>query len=169
MSKQMVPENWMNERTVPWSRHQLVVTRHKEDERVSSSPYAMFDSKNPVVDFSKFYEDNEDIVDKDLVFWLTMGLHHIPRTEDLPLTATTGTKLSFSLVPFNYFPECPSMGSSDATRMQLLNANDSTQGVKIENYGKEESSCALPIPSYSQQVEKNPDTALECSGFLGLL
>ncbi|RUS74887.1 hypothetical protein EGW08_017352 [Elysia chlorotica] len=170
MSKQLLQENKNNERTMAWARHQLVVTTHKEDERTSSSPYAMFDSENPVVDFSQFSDDNDSLVDKDLVFWLSMGLYHVPRTEDLPLTATTGTKLSFSLAPFNYFPECPSMASSDATRMDLINSKEPKEGVMVERYyGKQKDTCALPVPTYESQVKENPDAALESSKFLGLL
>ena len=62
----MIPESKNNERTMPWSRHQLVATQRKEDERTSSSPYAMFDSQDPVVDFSTFYDDNDNIVDQVL-------------------------------------------------------------------------------------------------------
>lgn len=171
MSKQLLPENKNNERTFPWSRYQLVVTKYKEDERTSSSPYAMFDSKDPVVDFSRFTDDNDDIVDTDLVFWLSMGLHHIPRSEDLPLTSTTGTKISFSLMPFNYFPECPSMSSADAIRLDLHNDKKPNEGVRIQRYnGNEKDTCVIPAAgAYDKEIEDNPDSALESSKFLGLL
>lgn len=64
MSKQMLPEGVDNEVALPWARHQLVVTKQKDNEQVSSSPYAMWDSFNPVTDFTKYYADNESIVDE---------------------------------------------------------------------------------------------------------
>ncbi|PVD19729.1 hypothetical protein C0Q70_20220 [Pomacea canaliculata] len=88
MSKQLLPKDVDNEATIPWARQQLAVTVRKDHEQFSSSPYAMFDSFDPVVNFANFYNDNETIVDQDLVFWLTLGTHHIPHTEDLPVTPT---------------------------------------------------------------------------------
>lgn len=67
MSKQLLPKDKGNERTTSWARYQLTVTKHKDDEIVSSSPYAMWDSFNPVTDFTKFYEDDEDIKDQVMI------------------------------------------------------------------------------------------------------
>ncbi|PVD19728.1 hypothetical protein C0Q70_20219 [Pomacea canaliculata] len=88
MSKQLLPKDVDNEATIPWARQQLAVTVRKDNEQFSTSPYALFDSFDPVVNFANFYNDNESIVDQDLVFWLTLGIHHIPHTEDLPVTPT---------------------------------------------------------------------------------
>lgn len=64
MSKLLIPEGQGNEPSISWARHQMVVTKHKDDEFLSSSNYAVFDSANPVVNFSSFYADNENIVDE---------------------------------------------------------------------------------------------------------
>ena len=45
-----------------------------------------------------------------------MGMHHIPHTEDLPVTPTVGNHLTFFLFPYNYFTDCPSMSSRDQVR-----------------------------------------------------
>ncbi|CAL1529259.1 unnamed protein product [Lymnaea stagnalis] len=163
MSKQLLPENEDNEGTLPWARHQLVVTKHKDDEQVSSSPYAMWDSLNPVTDFSKFYEDDENIVDEDLVFWITSGMHHIPHTEDLPLTPTVGNHLTFFLLPYNYFKECPSVASRDHIRIELKDRNDPKQGVKVERNGNSYDTCSLPqvAKEYDTLLEENPDIVLQ--------
>lgn len=55
---------------------------------------------------------------QDLVAWVTLGFYHIPHTEDVPNTPTVGTETSVLLLPFNYFPEDPSMGSRDAVRAE---------------------------------------------------
>ncbi|XP_059160003.1 putative amine oxidase [copper-containing] [Physella acuta] len=163
MSKQILPEGEDNERTIPWARHQLVVTKHKDDEQVSSSPYAMWDSKNPVTDFTKFYEDNESIVDEDLVFWITSGMHHIPHTEDLPLTPTVGNHLKFFLLPYNYFKECPSVASRDHIRIEHKDRSNPLDGVKVERNGNSYKTCRLP--NYAQQfddlVDKDPQVILD--------
>ena len=35
--------------------------------------------------------------------WLTLGVQHVPKREDVPSLTTTGTTLRFLLLPFNYF------------------------------------------------------------------
>ena len=62
---------------------------------------------------------------QDLVFWITMGMHHIPHTEDLPVTPTVGNHLTFFLFPYNYFKECPSMKSRDQVRRWISIEEDS--------------------------------------------
>lgn len=59
-----MPEDDGNEGAIPWARYQLAVTKHKDEEYVSSSPYAMWDSLDPVTNFTKFFADNEAIVDE---------------------------------------------------------------------------------------------------------
>lgn len=60
-----------------------------------------------------------------------MGNFHIPHSEDLPLTATAGEHATFALIPFNYFPECPSMGSRDAIYIDHIDPNNPALGVKV--------------------------------------
>lgn len=64
MAKQLLPEDQGNEIVVSWARHQLLVTQFKEDERDGSSPYGMFDSLDPTVNFTSFLADDESIVDQ---------------------------------------------------------------------------------------------------------
>jgi len=40
------------------------VTKRKEDEETSSTPYNIMDMSDPVLDFLKYSEDNEDIINK---------------------------------------------------------------------------------------------------------
>jgi diamine oxidase len=163
MSPQLLPEGHDSERTIPWARHQLAVTRYNDTEQLSSSPYAMWDSFNPVTDFTKFYEDDQNIVDQDLVFWVNMGLHHIAHTEDLPLTPTPGNHLTFFLLPYNYFKECPSVVSRDHIRVQLKDVSQPEKGVKVERNGLSFDTCSLPsvAEDYDHQLEENPDIILQ--------
>ena len=57
-----------------------------------------------------------------MVAWVTLGVHHIPRTEDLPVMPTPGTEMSFLLMPFNYFSEDPSVGDKDNVRFHYESA-----------------------------------------------
>ncbi|KAK3757037.1 hypothetical protein RRG08_041813 [Elysia crispata] len=161
MSKNLMPENLFNEKAISWARHQIAVTKRKEEEFRSSSNYGMLDTLQPVVDFSTFYADNESIVDEDLVFWLTLGLHHIPHTEDLPVTPTPGNHLTAMILPNNYFRECPSMGSRDAIYVGYKDKSDPAKGVKLERNGNSRDQCVLPQPSLEEDIEDNPDRVLE--------
>ncbi|XP_059150273.1 putative amine oxidase [copper-containing] [Physella acuta] len=161
ISHNLLPRDQGNERTIPWARHQMVVTRHKDDEIWSSSNYGMFDGLDPVVNFTKFYDDDEDIVDQDLVFWLTGGMHHIPHTEDLPVTPTVGNHLTFFLLPYNYFDECPSMGSRDAMYIKHIDPRDPTKGVTVDRNGNSKDQCVIPKSTLENDVRDNPDLVLE--------
>lgn len=115
-----------------WAKYPLAVTQFKDTEEMSTSIYAQNDPWNPVVDFDRFLLNNESIVDEDLVAWVTMGRIHIPHTEDVPSSSTTGNQYTFFLLPFNYFTECPSVGSPNAVRIRPAQAPD---GNKVDTYG----------------------------------
>ncbi|GFN86342.1 amine oxidase [Plakobranchus ocellatus] len=161
MSKSLIPEDLSNEKAISWARNQIAVTKRKEEEFCSSSNYGIFDTLDPVVDFSTFYADDESIVDEDLVFWLTLGLHHIPHTEDLPVTPTAGNHLTAFILPYNYFPECPSMGSRDTVYIDYKDKADPTKGVKVERYGNSKEQCVIPRSDLEEKLEDNPDQVLE--------
>ncbi|KAL8606746.1 hypothetical protein ACOMHN_018780 [Nucella lapillus] len=159
MSKQLLTSGVNNEKSIPWARQQLAVTVQKDDEGVSSSPYAMFDSYNPVTDFSK-YIDGESIKDKDLVLWITLGTHHIPHTEDIPVTSTPGGHLSFFLLPYNYFPECPSVSSRDNIRVEYATPHKAADGLKVDRNGNKESQVCGAV-TLEQLVQQRPDDFLQ--------
>ncbi|KAK0059436.1 amine oxidase [copper-containing], partial [Biomphalaria pfeifferi] len=161
MSPNLVCEDVGHERTVPWARHQMVVTKHKDSEQWSSSNYAMFDSLDPVVDFTKFYTDNEDIVDEDLVLWISTGWYHLPHNEDLPVTPAVGNQIGFFLLPYNYFPECPSMGSRDAMYVEHSKNYDYSSGVLVDRNGNSLNQCITAKPTLEDDLKLNPDIALE--------
>ncbi|KAF4087856.1 hypothetical protein AMELA_G00076090 [Ameiurus melas] len=107
----VLPRGWREENGIPWSRYPLAVTRHKDSEPTSSSIYTQNDPWEPVVSFEDYIRNNENIVNKDLVAWVTVGFLHIPHSEDIPNTATPGNSVGFFLRPFNFFNEDPSLSS----------------------------------------------------------
>ena len=129
MMKQMYPASWPVVKGAGWSLNQMHVTKRKEEEDKSSCIYNQQDMVDPVLDFSK-YVNKENIDNEDMVAWVTMGMIHIPHSEDIPNTATPGSVASFQLRPFNYFDEDPSMGSYDG--VLIMPTKD---GPKIDNFG----------------------------------
>lgn len=134
MTKAILPEDVGFEPSVTWGRHQMAVTRQKDEEMSSSSMFAMWDAKDPVVNFKKYWEDDEDILDKDIVAWITLGSYHIPQTENVPTTGTVGTTQSFFLVPFNYFSEDPSLASRDAVKIMPRDPRSPNSGAVINRH-----------------------------------
>ncbi|KAK3097981.1 hypothetical protein FSP39_015040 [Pinctada imbricata] len=162
MSKSLLPECTGNEGTGAWMRHQITVTKRKETELTSSSIYSALGTKEPVVNFKNFYADNENIVDEDLVAWVTMGTYHIPHTEDLPVTHTPGLDLSFFLSPFNYFPEDPGMGSRDSVRIEALDKYNLKRGIRIDKQTfPEKMTCKAPIGNYFEYILKRPSVIFD--------
>ena len=140
MMKQMLPETWPMIKGAAWSLNQMTVTKQKEAEERSSCMYNQLDMADPVLDFTKFYSDNENIENEDLVAWVTIGMMHIMHSEDVPNTATPGNSASFYLRPFSYFNEDPSMGLYDGV---VIKPTDNG-GTDIDTLGspKTQSTCA---------------------------
>ena len=139
MMNQMYPKDWGLVRGADWTRNQMTVTRRKEKEDRSSSMYNQYSMLNPVVDFQRFTADNESIVNEDLVAWVTVGVMHVPHSEDIPNTATAANSASFYLRPYNYFEEDPSMASHDA-----LMISPTEEGVAVERFGTPQGpACAV--------------------------
>ncbi|XP_036355956.1 putative amine oxidase [copper-containing] isoform X2 [Octopus sinensis] len=112
VSNLLLPRDYGFARTVSWAYHHMSVTSRKETEERSSSIYGLWDNGDQVVNFANF-SDGESICDKDLVAWITLGFHHIPQLENIPSTNTLGTKVSFLLMPFNYFDKDPLASEKD--------------------------------------------------------
>ncbi|CAO2645436.1 Retina-specific copper amine oxidase [Lemmus lemmus] len=98
------------ERALSWGRYQLVVTQRKEEEYQSSSIYYQNDLRTPTMAFADFI-NNETLLGKDLVAWVTASFLHIPHAEDIPNTVTVGNSVGFLLQPYNFFDEDPSIFS----------------------------------------------------------
>ncbi|XP_062610844.1 putative amine oxidase [copper-containing] [Saccostrea cucullata] len=111
---QLLSSGTGNEPSMSWSRYHIAVTKSKDTERCSSSIYSMWDSQKPVVNFQNYISDDEDIVDEDLVAWVTLRTYKVPSMESLPVFQTAGDLQSFFISPFNYYKEDPSITSRDA-------------------------------------------------------
>ena len=61
-----------------------------------------------------------------------MGVHHIPHTEDLPVTPSPGMGQKFFLLPYNYFSEDPGISSKSAVRIDYKNQNNFKEGIVIK-------------------------------------
>ncbi|KAM3593474.1 uncharacterized protein V6R79_013681 [Siganus canaliculatus] len=107
----VLPRGWKEENGISWSRYPLAVTRHRDSEATSSSLYTQNNPWKPVVSFEDYIRNNEDIINKDLVAWVTVGFLHVPHSEDIPNTSTPGNAVGFFLRPFNFFDEDPSLAS----------------------------------------------------------
>ncbi|XP_056403622.1 membrane primary amine oxidase-like [Hyla sarda] len=142
-----LPEKSSIHNAMNWAKYKLAVTKHKEEEQLSSSIYNQNDPWSPTVQFSKFI-DNENIQDQDLVAWITTGFLHIPHAEDIPNTVTAGNGVGFYLRPYNYFNEDPSVFSEDA--VYFLPHEDlgscSTNPLACLS---QTASCAPTTPSFS--------------------
>ncbi|XP_058045123.1 primary amine oxidase, lung isozyme-like [Ahaetulla prasina] len=108
-----LPESDPMEPGLSWGRYKLAVTKRKENEPFSTTPYNQVDPWKPPVVFADFI-NNESIVNEDLVAWINTGFLHIPHSEDIPNTATLGNVVGFFLRPYNYFDDDPSMCSPDS-------------------------------------------------------
>lgn len=97
---------------------------------------------------------------QDLVTWVTVGTQHLPQTENLPLTTTIGSQLSFHILPFNYFDEDPSMHSRDGVRVTPLDENKPFEGAKVEQYGAFEHSHCAPQSIYPTNLLQQNSTFL---------
>jgi diamine oxidase len=115
--------------------------RYKDSERQSTSLYNQNAPSDPHVDFRKFLADNESIVNQDLVAWITTGLMHIPHSEDIPTTPTTGSTAGFLILPFNYFDEDPSMGSTNAVFIKPI---DSKYTASVNRFGTPTGPSCVP-------------------------
>lgn len=140
MMKQMIPEAFPMIKGAAWSLNQMTVTKQKDSEEKSSCMYNQLDMADPVLDFTKFYADNEGIENEDLVAWVTIGMMHVMHSEDVPNTATPGNSASFYLRPFSYFDEDPSMGMYDGVVIKPKAGG----GSDIDTLGspKTQSTCA---------------------------
>ncbi|KAH7343218.1 copper amine oxidase [Rhizoctonia solani] len=125
-----------------WAEWDLMVAKRKDTEPFSSTTWNQHLPSTPPVDFSKFFAPPESIDHEDLVIYANLGMHHLPRAEDIPNTLFTDTRSSFILSPFNYFDEEP---SRDIRNAVLLQANKDGKYV-VQEPSVAESMCAPLVP-----------------------
>ncbi|XP_006006015.3 amine oxidase [copper-containing] 3 isoform X2 [Latimeria chalumnae] len=148
-----IPENTPEEAGMSWGRYKLAVTTHKDEELTSSSVYNQNGPWNPAVNFAS-YINNENIKNKDLVAWITIGFLHIPHSEDVPNTVTVGNGVGFLLRPYNYFKEDPSTFSSDAVYIDNQQDPTTCDTNPVACLPKA-ASCAPDLPSFNYEGFEN--------------
>lgn len=90
-----------------WTKNNVVVLRRKDSEARSCRVlYDMQAPAEPLVQFED-YINGESLTQTDLVAWVTVGSTHVPSSEDIPITTTPLTRVSFFIRPHNYFDESP--------------------------------------------------------------
>ncbi|KAJ0001058.1 hypothetical protein NQD34_006078 [Periophthalmus magnuspinnatus] len=109
-----LPESQPEERAMSWARYKVAITKHKDAERSSSSVYSQNNMWSAPVNFNSYIQDNDNILQEDLVAWVTAGFLHIPHAEDIPNTVTVGNGAGVLLRPHNFFDEDPSIDSPDS-------------------------------------------------------
>lgn len=113
---------------------------------------------------------------QDLVAWVTLGFHHLPHTEDLPVTTTSGKHQSFYLFPYNYFEECPSMQSRDAIYVSHKDPKNPEKGIHFEYYGtgdvnkyNNKGVCKYQPLDTAEFWMSNPDDLIEVTKHNGVI
>ena len=87
--------------------HDLWVTRHDPEERYAAGDYP-FGNPGDGARLPAWVEKDRPVRKQDLVVWANISLHHLVRTEDLPVMPTLWH--SFNLRPFNFFDRNPGVG-----------------------------------------------------------
>eukprot|EP00463_Aulacantha_scolymantha_P002682 TRINITY_DN3412_c0_g1_i1.p1 TRINITY_DN3412_c0_g1~~TRINITY_DN3412_c0_g1_i1.p1 ORF type:complete len:269 (+),score=12.86 TRINITY_DN3412_c0_g1_i1:313-1119(+) len=97
-----------------YSKQMLSVTKHSDLEQTLTGPYDLNRLDNPQGSFENFV-NNESIVQQDLVAWVSLTTLHLPTAEDVPITSAIVH--GFTLQPWNFFDENPSMDMPHYLRM----------------------------------------------------
>ncbi|KAJ7472719.1 amine oxidase catalytic domain-containing protein [Mycena latifolia] len=126
---------------INFAKHHLAVSRRKDSEPSSSSMWNINLPGAPPVDFYKFF-DGESLEQEDLTAWVNLGMHHIPRAEDSPMTLTNIATSSVLLTPFNFNDWDPSIDSLNAILMDVPEPGEAWKG---DENGVESNYC-LPPP-----------------------
>ncbi|KAJ6507694.1 amine oxidase catalytic domain-containing protein [Mycena vitilis] len=127
---------------VNFAKHHLAVSRRKDSEPTSSSMWNINLPGAPPVDFYKFF-DGESLEQEDLTVWVNLGMHHIPRAEDSPMTLTNIATSSVMLTPFNFNDWDPATESMNAIVVNVSDV-DTAQGWSGDENGVEIEYCLPP-------------------------
>ncbi|KAJ3097383.1 hypothetical protein HDU96_000412 [Phlyctochytrium bullatum] len=136
--KNIVQGNTLSLKNANWAKYFIAVTKRKDEEQSASDNYNYYLPTNPPLDFDS-YLNGESIVNEDLVAWVNLGNHHVPRAEDAPVTLTSASRGSIMVTPFHYFDE---MATRDIINSAYLTPNEKPNKPAIaESFGLQEVSC----------------------------
>ncbi|MDZ8136473.1 MAG: primary-amine oxidase [Nostoc sp. DedQUE04] len=88
-----------------FATHHLWVTKYKPTELYAGGDYP--NQTQPEQGLPKYIADNESLLGEDIVLWYTMGVTHIPRSEDWPVMPVH--EVGFKLVPRGFFSRNPAI------------------------------------------------------------
>ncbi|WP_375477891.1 primary-amine oxidase [uncultured Nostoc sp.] len=88
-----------------FATHHLWVTKYKPTELYAGGDYP--NQTKPQQGLPKYILDNESLLGEDIVLWYTIGVTHIPRSEDWPVMPVH--RVGFKLVPRGFFSRNPAI------------------------------------------------------------
>jgi primary-amine oxidase len=88
-----------------FATHHLWVTKYKPTELYAGGDYP--NQTQPGQGLPKYIADDESLMGEDIVLWYTMGVTHIPRSEDWPVMPVH--RVGFKLVPRGFFSRNPAI------------------------------------------------------------
>ena len=92
-------------RRAGFTNHTLWVTPYKADELFAAGDYPSVSTAG--AGLPAWTAANRSIANTDVVAWLTLGFHHIPRPEDYPVMPVAWH--SFEIRPVGFFKRNPSI------------------------------------------------------------
>lgn len=100
----LAPDDYM-QRRAGFTDHTLWITPYERRELYAAGDYPTVSTAGDGL--PKWTAANRAIANTDVVAWLTMGFHHVPRPEDWPLMPVA--KHSFEIRPVGFFTRNPSI------------------------------------------------------------
>ncbi|NDJ24190.1 primary-amine oxidase [Nostoc sp. B(2019)] len=88
-----------------FATHHVWVTKYEPDELYAGGDYP--NQAQPGQGLPKYIADDESLMGEDIVLWYTMGVTHIPRSEDWPVMPVH--RVGFKLVPRGFFSRNPAI------------------------------------------------------------
>ena len=88
-----------------FATHHVWVTKYKPAELYAGGDYP--NQTQPGQGLPKYIADDESLTSEDIVLWYTMGVTHIPRSEDWPVMPVH--RVGFKLVPRGFFSRNPAI------------------------------------------------------------
>lgn len=100
----MTPDDWMVKRA-GFINHMLWVTPYRQEELFAAGNYPTLSPKGDGL--PTWTAANRPIENTDVVAWVTVGFHHVPRVEDWPVMPVAWH--GFEIRPNGFFPRNPGL------------------------------------------------------------
>jgi len=101
----LLTEDDYMQRRAGFTNHTLWVTPYRSEELYAAGDYPTLSTAGDGL--PKWTAANRPIANTDLVAWLTMGFHHVPRPEDWPIMPVAWH--SFEIRPVGFFARNPAL------------------------------------------------------------